>query len=91
MHNKKLFLLHFAEGNDLLPLKASISVIMGDQEKHVDEIDNWQRFSQIPTNAKIYPGGHFFIHKNARELAAHIKTWTNKCFVPTYSPQPAPF
>lgn len=71
-------LLELSQLNKLPPLKTTINVIMGDQEKYVDEIGNWQRFSKAAIHTKIYPGGHFFIHKNARNLAADIKTWNNK-------------
>ncbi|WP_442591961.1 thioesterase II family protein [Pedobacter sp. AW31-3R] len=83
-------LLELSDLNSLPPLKTPVFVIMGDQEKHLDEIDNWQRFSQTRINTKIYSGGHFFIHKNAGKLAADIKTWTNKHFMHTYPSQPFP-
>jgi len=55
------------------PVKTPIHAIMGNDEEHVTQINNWKNFTLASFNSEIWEGDHFFIHKNAARIAGKIK------------------
>ena len=65
-----------AERNNLeneIPGNAAIYAMMGDQEKNVEKIDNWQKFTNSLFEYKIIKGNHFFIYEHPQYIAKLIK------------------
>lgn len=54
-------------------LQAPLLVLMGDEEASSAEITNWARFTTQPPQTALLPGGHFFIHQHAEQLAGFIQ------------------
>jgi external thioesterase TEII len=57
---------------DFKTIEIPVYAIMGDEEVYSNEITNWRRFTSSSLDTKLLPGGHFFIHQNAVQLAGII-------------------
>jgi external thioesterase TEII len=64
-------------------VKAPLFAMMGSLERQVDEISNWQHFTQGAFKYEILEGDHFFIHKHPVRIASIIK----HCFHHSNLPQ----
>lgn len=65
-----------AERNNMeneMPGNAPIYAMMGDEEKNVEKILNWQKFTNSLFEFKIFKGNHFFIHEHPQYIAELIK------------------
>ncbi|WP_428741186.1 thioesterase II family protein [Tenacibaculum sp.] len=49
-------------------IKSPITAIMGNEEKNVDKITNWENHTQSNFISYVLNGNHFFIHNNTKEL-----------------------
>ena len=52
---------------------APLFAIMGSEEKNVEQIGNWSRFTRSAFHHEILTGGHFFIHQHPRKMADIIR------------------
>jgi len=50
-------------------VKTAICALMGADEENFDQIENWNKYTHTRFTHQILSGNHFFIHKNAAELA----------------------
>lgn len=66
-----------SECNNLMADIISVPIlsIMGNEEEHVDLINNWQHFTTSKHDSVIMEGGHFFIHDNSKHIANLIDKW----------------
>lgn len=54
-------------------IKTPIYCVMGDVEKHVEDITNWSQYTTSLFNYEILTGNHFFIFDNAEKVGSIIK------------------
>ncbi len=54
-------------------ITVPIVAIMGDQEEHSSQIDNWKNFTSNEFKSYLLPGHHFFIHDCPADLMEIIK------------------
>jgi surfactin synthase thioesterase subunit len=62
-------------GNELssdFRLKTPITAIMGSNEEHAEQIDNWKNFTFNDFKSYLLGGNHFFIHDHPAELVKII-------------------
>jgi surfactin synthase thioesterase subunit len=52
---------------------APLYALMGSEEKNVDQIANWGRFTHSDFCSEILEGNHFFIHKHASQVAQILR------------------
>jgi len=67
-----------AERNNLAKepaVQAPLYAMMGDQEDHVAQIDNWSRFTRRRFRKQVLAGDHFFILKHPDRMAEIISTF----------------
>ncbi|GAA4271390.1 alpha/beta fold hydrolase [Aquimarina gracilis] len=50
-------------------IDSSIYAIMGDQEKNVENIENWKEFTKSGFRSQILKGNHFFINNHSKKIA----------------------
>lgn len=50
-----------------------VHVMMGTEEYFTERIGEWKNFTKAECTTELMPGGHFFIHDHAPELAQRIK------------------
>ncbi|WP_215907196.1 thioesterase II family protein [Kordia aestuariivivens] len=53
-------------------INTPIYALMGDQEKSVKHINNWQKFTNTSFKAQVLTGNHFFIHEHTETLTTII-------------------
>jgi len=53
--------------------QVAIHALMGSEEKHISDIENWQQFTSGNFTHEILLGDHFFIHKYPELIANRIK------------------
>lgn len=63
-------------------INTPITVIMGDQEKYVSHINNWQNYTKSNCESYVLKGNHFFIHNHSRRIIEIIKETFSKSFDP---------
>lgn len=54
-------------------IKTPIYSIMGDVEKHVEDIMNWSKYTTSSFDYEILTGNHFFIFNNTEKVCSVIK------------------
>lgn len=54
-------------------IETPVYALMGDQEKTVEQIENWKSFTSGEFTHQVLPGNHFFIHQHSKQLADLIK------------------
>jgi len=68
--------IEIADTNDILPdgfiVTCPIHSLMGTNEKRVDEIQNWRKWTTGPFSYNVLNGNHFFIYEEASKLADNI-------------------
>lgn len=61
-------------------LNTPILAMMGTNEKNVEQIENWEKFTSSVFESKILEGDHFFIHKYPNELIELFTSYYEKQF-----------
>lgn len=69
------------EGTTSKVINTPIYSIMGQDEKFIEEISNWQNFTSNKFKFDIFSGNHFFINSNPEALAIFITNAYNDTLV----------
>jgi len=64
-------------------VSAPIYAVMGRQEKKIDEIDNWRKFTKKEFDRMTLEGGHFFIYDHSLLIAKIIDDCYRRIVVTT--------
>lgn len=67
--------------NDIV-IESPIVAIMGDEEKHVNQISNWQKHTKSSFKSYVLKGNHFFIYTNASALVDIFQASCHKTSIP---------
>ncbi|CAH1206495.1 Linear gramicidin dehydrogenase LgrE [Paenibacillus plantiphilus] len=51
---------------------CSIMILHGSEEKGMEGVKEWGKFTCKRSSIHVFPGGHFFIHKEAQQVARRI-------------------
>lgn len=60
-------------------IKSPIVAVMGNLEKYVDRINNWNKHTLSGFNSYVLKGNHFFIHNNGAKMIEIFETSFNEC------------
>ncbi|GAB5527308.1 MAG: thioesterase II family protein [Roseivirga sp.] len=55
-------------------INAPIIALMGTEEKKSEKIRNWSGYTKKGATTRLLPGGHFFIHNQAKTIAALLNS-----------------
>lgn len=61
------------ETGPVLPIRAPIYAIMGNEEEDTEQIDNWSNYTLADLEYEVMEGDHFFIYRHPEKLADIIK------------------
>lgn len=59
------------------PTGAPLFALMGSEEKNVESIGNWSRFTRSSFRSEILSGDHFFIQKHPQRIASILRDCLN--------------
>lgn len=67
--------------NSLDKINCPIYCVMGNLEKRVENISNWEKYTNLSFTSEVFEGNHFFINNQAEKLAHFIKKAYNGSLV----------